>query len=46
MSDRRIETKCVQGVYNPQNGEPRVMPIVQSTTFKYETSDQMGRYLI
>ncbi len=43
MSDRRIETKCVQGVYNPQNGEPRVMPIVQSTTFKYETSDQMGR---
>lgn len=43
MSDRRIETKCVQGVYNPQNGEPRVMTIVQSTTFKYETSDQMGR---
>lgn len=43
MSERRIETKCVQGVYNPKKGEPRVLPIVQSTTFKYETSDQMGR---
>lgn len=43
MLERRIETKCVQGVYNPKKGEPRVMPIVQSTTFKYETSDQMGR---
>lgn len=43
MSERRIETKCVQGIYEPKKGEPRVMPIVQSTTFKYETSDQMGR---
>lgn len=43
MSERKIETKCVQGVYNPKKGEPRVLPIVQSTTFKYETSDQMGK---
>ncbi|MBE5970424.1 MAG: O-acetylhomoserine aminocarboxypropyltransferase/cysteine synthase [Lachnospiraceae bacterium] len=38
-----IDTKCVQGVYNPTNGEPRVMPIVQSTTFKYGSSDEMGK---
>ena len=38
-----IDTKCVQGVYNPANGEPRVMPIVQSTTFKYGSSDEMGK---
>ncbi len=43
MSERRIGTKCVQGIYNPKKGESRVIPIVQSTTFKYETSDQMGR---
>ena len=43
MSERKIETKCVQGIYNPKKGEPRVLPIVQSTTFKYETSDQMGK---
>lgn len=43
MSEQRIETKCVQGIYNPKKGESRVIPIVQSTTFKYETSDQMGR---
>ena len=34
MSDYRIETKCVQGGYTPGNGEPRQIPIVQSTTFK------------
>nr|MCR5082818.1 PLP-dependent transferase [Parasporobacterium sp.] len=39
----RIDTTCVQGIYNPANGEPRVMPIVQSTTFKYGSSDEMGR---
>ncbi len=38
-----IDTKCVQGIYNPANGEPRVMPIVQSTTFKYGSSDEMGK---
>ncbi|MCR5460213.1 MAG: O-acetylhomoserine aminocarboxypropyltransferase/cysteine synthase [Acetatifactor sp.] len=39
----RIETKCVQSGWQPKNGEPRVLPIYQSTTFKYETSEQMGR---
>ncbi|MGN0383027.1 MAG: O-acetylhomoserine aminocarboxypropyltransferase/cysteine synthase family protein [Eubacterium sp.] len=43
MADRKIETACVQGAWNPKRGEPRVLPIYQSTTFKYETSDQMGR---
>lgn len=38
-----IETLCVQGAYSPKNGEPRVMPIVQSTTYKYESSDYMGK---
>ena len=39
----RIETKCVQGGYNPVSGEPRQIPIVQSTTFKYATSEDMGK---
>ena len=39
----RIETKCVQGGYTPENGEPRQIPIVQSTTFKYSTSEDMGK---
>ena len=43
MSDFRIETKCVQGGYTPGNGEPRQMPIYQSTTFKYSTSEDMGK---
>ena len=43
MSDFRIETKCVQGGYTPGNGEPRQIPIIQSTTFKYETSEDMGK---
>ena len=38
-----IETKCVQSGYTPKNGEPRVVPIVQSTTYKYESSEHMGR---
>ena len=37
-----IETNCVQGAYEPKNGEPRVFPIVQSTTYKYESSQEMG----
>ncbi len=43
MSDYRINTKCVQGGYRPGNGEPRQIPIIQSTTFKYETSEAMGK---
>ena len=43
MSDYRIETKCIQSGYTPKNGEPRVVPIYQSTTFKYENSDEMGK---
>ena len=43
MSDYRIETKCVQGGYTPGNGEPRQIPIIQSTTFKYATSEAMGK---
>ena len=43
MSDYRIETKCVQGGYTPGNGEPRQIPIVQSTTFKYDTGEDMGK---
>lgn len=38
-----VGTLCVQAGYNPGNGEPRQVPIVQSTTFKYSSSDQMGR---
>lgn len=40
---RSRETTCIQGGWQPKNGEPRVLPIYQSTTFKYETSEQMGR---
>ena len=39
----RIETKCVQGGYRPENGQPRQIPIIQSTTFKYDTSEDMGK---
>ncbi len=41
--DYKIDTKCVQSGYNPQNGEPRQIPIIQSTTFKYATSEEMGK---
>ena len=43
MSEYRMGTKCVQGGYTPENGEPRQIPIVQSTTFKYATSEDMGK---
>lgn len=43
MSDYRVETKCIQSGYTPKKGEPRVLPIYQSTTFKYDTSEQMGK---
>ncbi|AVM47727.1 O-acetylhomoserine aminocarboxypropyltransferase/cysteine synthase family protein [Mogibacterium diversum] len=42
MTNYKTSTVCVQGGYEPKNGEPRVVPIVQSTTFKYESSEQMG----
>ena len=40
---RSLDTICIQGGWQPKNGESRVLPIYQSTTFKYETSEQMGR---
>ena len=43
MSEYRMDTQCIHAGYHPGNGEPRVMPIVQSTTFRYETSETMGR---
>ena len=43
MSVPSINTLCVQGGYTPGNGEPRQIPIVQSTTFKYDTADGMGK---
>ena len=43
MSNYKIETKCVQGGYTPGNGEPRQIQIIQSTTFKYESSAEMGK---
>ncbi len=43
MAEYKIETKCVQGGYTPGNGEPRQVPIIQSTTFKYATSEDMGK---
>ena len=43
MSNKKIETICVQGGYTPTNGEPRQIPIYQSTTFKYDTSEDMGK---
>ena len=41
--NHHLETVCIQGGWNPGNGEPRVLPIYQSTTFKYSSSEQMGR---
>lgn len=43
MSDYRMSTKCVQSGYTPGNGEPRQIPIIQSTTFKYDTGEDMGK---
>ena len=43
MSDYRIETKCIQSGWHPGNGESRVLPIYQSTTFKYGSTEEMGR---
>lgn len=43
MSENKIETRCIHDGYEPGNGEPRQLPIYQSTTFKYDTSDEMGK---
>ena len=43
MSQQKIGTRCVQAGYTPKNGEPRQIPIIQSTTFKYDTSEDMGK---
>ncbi len=42
VMEKSIDTKCIQSGYEPKNGEPRQIPIVQSTTFKYDTSEEMG----
>ncbi|MBO6163357.1 MAG: O-acetylhomoserine aminocarboxypropyltransferase/cysteine synthase [Eubacterium sp.] len=39
----KLETTCIQGGYTPKNGESRMIPIIQSTTFKYDTSEDMGK---
>ncbi|MGF7144193.1 O-acetylhomoserine (thiol)-lyase [Anaerotaenia torta] len=43
MSNYHIETKCIQAGYQPKNGEPRVLPIYQSTTYKYDSSEHVGK---
>lgn len=43
MSNYHIQTKCIQEGYIPQNGEPRVLPIYQSTTFRYDSSEHVGK---
>ena len=43
MDKLRMETRCIQAGYAPGNGEPRQIPIIQSTTFKYATSEDMGK---
>ena len=43
MKKKKIGTICVQGGYVPENGEPRQLPIYQSTTWKYDSSDEMGQ---
>jgi len=42
MSDYKLDTKCIQSGYQPGNGEPRVLPIYQSTTYKYNSSEEVG----
>ena len=43
MSNYKIETKCIHSGWQPETGGPRQLPIYQSTTFKYDTTDQMGK---
>ncbi len=42
MKNYSVETKCIQSGYKPENGEPRVLPIYQSTTYKYDSADHLG----
>ena len=42
MSQYKIHTKCIQSGYKPENGEPRVLPIYQSTTYKYDSAAHLG----
>ena len=43
MSDFNVETKCLHSCYTPSKGEPCALPICQSTTYKYDTTDEMGQ---
>jgi len=43
MKKYHINTKCIQGGYQPKNGDPRVLPIIQSTTYKFDSSEHVGR---
>ena len=43
MREQHINTKCIQSGYEPKNGEPRVLPIYQSTTYKYDSSEHVGK---
>ena len=43
MDSWRIETKCIQEGYKPENGQPRVLPIFQSTTFKYDSTEHVAK---
>ena len=43
MKKQNIETICIQGGYEPKNGQPRQLPIIQSTTYRYDTSADMGK---
>ncbi len=43
ITNKKQGTKCIQGGYQPKTGEPRILPIIQSTTFKYSTSEEMGK---
>ncbi|NLC78387.1 MAG: bifunctional O-acetylhomoserine aminocarboxypropyltransferase/cysteine synthase, partial [Ruminococcaceae bacterium] len=42
LKELKVGTQCIQGGYQPKSGEPRVMPIVQSTTYKYDTADEVA----
>ena len=43
MNDYSLETKCIHSGYTPSKGEPCALPICQSTTYKYDTTDEMGQ---
>ena len=43
MSDFKVETKCLHSGYTPSKGEPCALPICQSTTYNYDTTDEMGQ---